>query len=529
MPAKSSRTVWTTALLATTVGIGLFTAAPASALVGSDGSYAFSAKLNIGDEAHSRACTGTLVAPQWVLTAASCFADNPKQPTAVPAGPPALKTTATIGRSDLSTSTGSVRDVIELMPRTDRDVVLAKLAQPVWDITPAKLATTAPGANETLKAVGFGRTKTEWVPNKLHVGAFTVTTTDASTVGLNGSADAVLCQGDTGGPALREKDGNVEIAAVNSRSWQGGCLGTAPTEVRTGALSARTDDIADWIQKAVSKRTGAANEAGGSDRVRWADFDGDGRADYITIADNGAINVHLNRGGDGHGGWQNLGQVATGATSDRTKVRFADWDGDGRADYITIADNGAINVHLNRGGDGHGGWQNLGQVATGATSDRTKVRFADWDGDGRADYITIADNGTVNVYLNRGGDGAGSNGWQNLGKVATGATSDRSRVRFADWDGDGKADYYLINANGSITLFLNRGGDGAGSNGWQNLGKVATGLTTDQNKVQFVDFDGDTHADYVVGDTNNGAVVFAWNGGDGAGGWTGLGKVATGS
>ncbi|MFJ7278366.1 hypothetical protein [Kitasatospora sp. NPDC098663] len=34
----------------------------------------------------------------WVLTAASCFADDPDQPQALAAGAPKWKTTATIGR-----------------------------------------------------------------------------------------------------------------------------------------------------------------------------------------------------------------------------------------------------------------------------------------------------------------------------------------------------------------------------------------------------------------------------------------------
>ncbi|WP_234371227.1 GDSL-type esterase/lipase family protein, partial [Streptomyces sp. XY431] len=60
----------------------------------------------------------------------------------------------------------------------------------------------------------------------------------------------------------------------------------------------------------------AGTESGGAGRVRWADFDGDGRADYVVLDDNGSVRVFLNKGGDGHGGWSDLGQVSTGMTSD---------------------------------------------------------------------------------------------------------------------------------------------------------------------------------------------------------------------
>ena len=54
-----------------------------------------------------------------------------------------------------------------------------------------------------------------------------------------------MCKGDTGGPALRESGGRVEVVAVNSTSWQGGCLGTPnPAETRTGAVDALVDDLA---------------------------------------------------------------------------------------------------------------------------------------------------------------------------------------------------------------------------------------------------------------------------------------------
>ncbi|UOZ06358.1 FG-GAP-like repeat-containing protein [Amycolatopsis sp. WQ 127309] len=278
-----------------------------------------------------------------------------------------------------------------------------------------------------------------------------------------------------------------------------------------------------WI--ATHPALGAATEAGGSGKVRWADFDGDGRADYLTVASNGAVSAILNRGGDGHGGWSVLGQVATGTTTDPARARFADFDGDGRADYLTIAANGAVTAFLNRGGDGRGGWLSQGQVATGTTTDQSRVRFADLDGDGRADYLTIAANGAVTAFLNRGGDGRG--GWLGQGQVATGTTTDPSLVRFADFDGDGAADYAALATSGAVTLYLNRGGDGHG--GWLPYGQVATGLTTTASQVAFADFTGGGNADYVLADPpTNAATVYAWQGGDGHGGWTNLGKVAAG-
>ncbi|MFD0718454.1 trypsin-like serine protease [Streptomyces globosus] len=109
---------------------GLLTAGPASAVTGApaaDGQYAYTARVNIGEGDSTRACSAALVAAQWLLTSTSCFADAPGSP--VPAGAPKHKATATLG--------GTTQDVTLLVPRADRDAVLAKLAQPVAGVAPS--------------------------------------------------------------------------------------------------------------------------------------------------------------------------------------------------------------------------------------------------------------------------------------------------------------------------------------------------------------------------------------------------------
>ncbi|MEE1826309.1 trypsin-like serine protease [Streptomyces sp. BE20] len=250
MSGITARTAWKAALLTTAIAAGSLTtlsASPAGATAGTpatDGSYAYTARIAIGD--NFRACTGALVDRYWVITAASCFADNPSQPAAV-AETPKWATTVTVGRTDLTaTNTGATRSVEKLVARPERDLVMAKLATPIDGIAPLRVATSAPVPAENLRVPAYGRTKTEWVPNKLHSGVFTLNGVRTTAVDTSGTNGAAICKGDTGAPVIRETGTGAELVAVASRSWLGGCLGE--TETRTGAANSRVDDLDAWIK-----------------------------------------------------------------------------------------------------------------------------------------------------------------------------------------------------------------------------------------------------------------------------------------
>ncbi|MFB7449251.1 RICIN domain-containing protein [Streptomyces sp. NPDC056194] len=255
--ARISGLLATTALLST----ALMSTTPAVAVSGPEaaaGTHPYAVRLALGGEADSRACTGTLVDRFWVLTAASCFAAAPG--TAVAAGKPFLRTTATL-------SDGKAVEVTEVAPRADRDAALVRLATPVTGIAPAPLATKAPATGAELTAAGFGRTKTEWVPNKLHTGTFILDSATSTALAVTGKGGDAICKGDTGSPLL---NASGQIVAVNSRSWQGGCLGAPATETRTGALSTRTDDLADWLRHI--RFTTASIRNAQSDRCAYVDW-----------------------------------------------------------------------------------------------------------------------------------------------------------------------------------------------------------------------------------------------------------------
>ncbi len=246
MSARRPRATWVAALLLTAAAASTLTAAPAQALVGQpvNDSFAFTAKLDIAGE---RSCSAALVAPQWLATAASCFSDSPGQSS--PKLPDGKAVTAVIGRPDLTRDVGTTATVTELVPRTDRDLVLAKLDKTVTGIAPVGLAANTTIEGQDVWVTGYGRTKDEWVPDRLHYAKFTTGAVKPTTVGLTAKSDgAAICQGDTGGPAFRDVGGRFELIGVNSRSWQGGCQGTDAKETRTNAVDARTDDLTGWIQ-----------------------------------------------------------------------------------------------------------------------------------------------------------------------------------------------------------------------------------------------------------------------------------------
>ncbi|MFD8996770.1 S1 family peptidase [Streptomyces abikoensis] len=255
MSGKNPRPAGIAGILASVVVAGAIAATPAYAVVGDeakDGQYAFTAKLDIGDG--KRSCTGALVESQWVLTAASCFADDPSQGFRITGGAPKMKTKVTVGRTDLTRETGTTVEAEELVPRGDRDLVMVKLKSAVSDVMPVALANYSPKQGDEFRVAGYGRTKDEWLPERLHHAAFGVSGVSATGVELNGtSADGALCKGDTGSPAFREANGKPELAAINTNFWQGGCFGTDEAEKRKGVASTRVDDIADWVQQTYAR------------------------------------------------------------------------------------------------------------------------------------------------------------------------------------------------------------------------------------------------------------------------------------
>ncbi|MET8545034.1 trypsin-like serine protease [Kitasatospora sp. NPDC004799] len=238
MSRKSQARSWRAGVLVAAATAGtLTTFSPAQAVVGDAAADTTTARLAIGDSL--RACTGALIDQYWVISAASCFSDDPAQPQALAAGAPKWTTTATVA--------GKSARVVELVPRQDRDLVMARLASPVEGVTPLAVGTAVPTAGQSLRVPGYGRTRTEWIQDKLHTGAFSLDTVSPTGVGITGTGGAAVCKGDTGAPAIREVNGKAELVAVASRSWQGGCLGTPATETRTGAFAVRVDDLGQWI------------------------------------------------------------------------------------------------------------------------------------------------------------------------------------------------------------------------------------------------------------------------------------------
>ncbi|MFH8590398.1 S1 family peptidase [Streptomyces rimosus] len=258
MFGKNPRMTRLTGILAGGIAAGMLTAVPAHAVVGTaanDGEYGFTARIDIGGE---RACSGALVDRQWVLTASRCFADNPEQDFKVTAGVPKKKTTAVIGRTDMTSDKGQTADIVELVPRGERDLVMAKLAKPVAGIAPVTVAGTAPASGGQVQAAGYGRTKDEWAPDRLHSAGFTVNATDATSLKISGVSGAALCPGDTGAPIVRAGAKGLELVGIGSTSRQAGCFGVDAGETRTEATATRADDLTAWVE-AVRYRTTFSN------------------------------------------------------------------------------------------------------------------------------------------------------------------------------------------------------------------------------------------------------------------------------
>ncbi|KAE8390395.1 hypothetical protein BDV23DRAFT_193793 [Aspergillus alliaceus] len=219
--------------------------------------------------------------------------------------------------------------------------------------------------------------------------------------------------------------------------------------------------------------------------VRWGDLNNDGLDDFICISREGAMYASINQGGNPPQ-FKSIGLVreAPGGGLAQANVRLGDIDGDGRLDYCLVKGNGDIQCWRNGGQkdaptkEFNGYWQDLGTVFKGkGMGDIAGVRLVDINGDFRADWLWLDDEGKVTTYINQRGTGKGSLApdWRRIGvtHAGMGVKGARDRIKFGQVYPHGGADYVWIESLKNADTYNHY------TTVWKNIGKGGTTLKAD--------------------------------------------------
>jgi hypothetical protein len=265
----------------------------------------------------------------------------------------------------------------------------------------------------------------------------------------------------------------------------------------------------------------------------WQNRGGQRRPASLT-GDTSAELIGVNNNDDGLlNAWRNGGNAAwigptTGIGSgwwNRSVVRFADLDGDGKKDLIGVnnAGNGVINAWRNIDGI-NGGWDGPYSIGSGWTNPAI-ARFADIDGDGRDDLIAInpTGNGDALAFRNNG-RAFQAWPWTASAVIGRGWTGDPARFQFGDINGDGYDDLLGVDnfGNDLITAYPNNGAVGSlnwGTWPWSNTTYTIGSGFTNPSRVRFADINGDGYDDLIsINDAGDG-IIHAWRNNQAAWGW----------
>jgi hypothetical protein len=227
-------------------------------------------------------------------------------------------------------------------------------------------------------------------------------------------------------------------------------------------------------------------------RRTGASISGDAFDEIIMVEASGLVRAYLNDNGNYPYASQDIG---AGWSADRTW--FADIDGDGKSEIIGVEPDGRIKAFKNV--NGMNGAPYVNQIFIGSAPGETKrIRFADVDGDGRADRISLDADKRVRVYrnlfgMNERGQSTAFSATPVIVKVTDAAPE---AIRFADIDGDGKAEFITVNADERRTVSAFRNLSGLGYGSYDTSQEIGSDWTAD--RTFFADITGDGKAEIIA-------------------------------